>query len=101
MTEVGTPKRVKIGGTVLSAATMGGRLGAGLKPGLEVPKQVDPNQPLSIRDQKKQRIQKTQAKQEAQNTRTRRVYEECLRELERESQRIQRENTQLDAEAKS
>jgi hypothetical protein len=47
---------------------------------------------LSIRDQKKELIKKTQAKMEAKNTLTKEIYNVCLSEKEKENKRILQEN---------
>lgn len=48
--------------------------------------------PMSIRDLKRQQIKMTQAKQEARNTKTKKVYNGLQKEIKKENEKIQKEN---------
>lgn len=52
----------------------------------------DPVEGLSARDIKRQQIKLTQAKQEAKDTKTRKVYQTCLKQIQAENEAIIEEN---------
>ena len=50
---------------------------------------------MSIRDLKRQQMKHTQAKIEAKDTRTKKIYAHCLKLVAKENERIKRENQQF------